>query len=110
MSQRSHEAALKLIGRYLLGTKNKGLIIDPTRDLKIDAYPDADFAGLYNYEDSCDPVCVKSRTGYVITVAGCPVLWESQLQTEIATSTMQAEVIALAAYCRDLVPIVAMVK
>ena len=108
--RRSHEAALKLIGRYLLGTKNKGLVINPTRDLKIDAYPDADFAGLYNYEDSCDPVCVRSRTGYVINVAGCPVLWKSQLQTEIATSTMQAEVIALAACCRELIPIVAMAK
>ena len=78
--------------------------------MKIDTYPDAAFAGLYNYEDSCDPVCVRSRTGYVINVAGCPVLWKSQLQTEIATSTMQAEVIALAACCRELIPIVAMVK
>merc|ERR1712086_1250452 len=44
--RRSHEVALKLIGRYLLGTKNKGLVINPTRDLKIDAYPDAIFARL----------------------------------------------------------------
>ena len=77
--RRSHEAALKLIGRYLLETKNKGLVINPTRDLKIDAYPDADFAGLYNYEDSCDLVCVRSRTGYGINVARCPVVWKSQL-------------------------------
>ena len=108
--RRSHEAALKMIGRYLLGTINKGLIINPTRELKIDAYPDADFAGLYNYEEHNDPICVRSRTGYVINVAGCPVLWKSQLQTETATSTMQSEVISLAACCRELIPIVNMVK
>ena len=108
--RRSHKAALKLTGRYLLRTKNKGLNIGPTRDLKIDAYPDADFTGFYNCEDSCDYVCIRSRTGDVINVDGCPVLWKSQLQNEIATSTMQVEVIALAASCRELIPIVVTVK
>ena len=54
----SHEQALKLIGRYLLKTRDIGLILNPTRELNIDAYPDSDFAGLYGYEDSLDPVCV----------------------------------------------------
>ena len=108
--KRSHEAALKIIGRYLLKTRDKGLVLTPTRDLNIDSYPDADFAGLYGYEDSCDPICVRSRTGFVINVANCPVLWKSQLQTETATSTMQAEVIALAACCRELMPIIDMIE
>ena len=72
----------------MLGAKNESLIIDPTRNLKIDTYPDAKFSGLYIYEDSCDPVCVRIRTGDVINVAGCHMLWQSQLQTEIATSTI----------------------
>ena len=54
--KRSHKEGLKLIGRYLLGTRNKGLEINPTRDLKIDAYPNADFAGLYNYEEPNDHI------------------------------------------------------
>jgi len=53
----SHEQALKMIGRYLLATLDKGLVLTPTQDLTIDAYPDADFAGLYGYEDTTDPVC-----------------------------------------------------
>ena len=81
------------------GKRNKGLIISPTRDLNIDAYPDAEFAELYNYEEHSNTVCVRNRTGFIITVAGCPVFWKSQLQTETATSTIQAEVIALAACC-----------
>ncbi len=44
----SHEIAIKQIGRYLIGTKDKGMIIKPTSTIGIDAYPDADFAGLYD--------------------------------------------------------------
>ena len=56
---------------------------------------DVDFAGLWNYESDQDPVCVKSRTGFTITLGGCPVIWVSKLQTEIALSTLEAEYIAL---------------
>ena len=105
----SHEEALKKIGRYLLATRDKGLILNPSEKLNVDAFPDADFTGLYGYEDSLDPVCVRSRTGYVINVANCPVLWKSQLQTEITMSTMEAEVVALAACCHDLIPVIELV-
>ena len=46
----SHEQAVKRIGRYLKQTRDKGLVLNPTKDLdqlNIDCYPDADFAGLY---------------------------------------------------------------
>jgi hypothetical protein len=76
-----HVAALKRIGQ--------GIFMHPLPDLKVDCYPDADFAGLYNHEDSQDPHCVRSHTGYAILLAGCPVLWKSKLQTEIALSTME---------------------
>ena len=87
-----------------------GLILNPSQELKVDCYPDADFAGMYGYENSSDPSCVKSRTGFVITAANCPVLWRSKLQTETALSTMEAEVIALAHSCRELFPIMDMVS
>ena len=105
----SHEIAIKRIGRYLLGTKDKGMIIKPTSNIGIDAFPDADFAGLYGYEDNNDPLCVFSRTGYVINVADCPIYWSSKLQTETATSTMEAEIIAFGSCCRGLFPIIALV-
>ena len=66
-----------MIGMHLLGTRNKGLTINPARALKTDAYPDLDFAGLCGYEDSSDPICARSRTGFIIAVAGCPVVWRS---------------------------------
>ena len=87
----SHEEAVKLICRYLKGAKGKGLTLKPTTSLDLDCYVDADFAGLYGQENVQDPVCVKSRTGYVLTLGGCPVTWSSKLQTEIALSTTEAE-------------------
>ena len=59
--KRSHELALKRIGQYLKTTCDCGLIINPSRDLKIDCYPDADFARMCGYENLSDPSQVKSR-------------------------------------------------
>ena len=102
--KKTHEDAILRICRYLQGTKNKGLIFNPTEDLTLDCYVDADFAGLYGVEDDQDPVCVKSRTGYCLTLGGCPLIWVSKLQTEIALSTTEAEYIALSQSLRDVIP------
>jgi hypothetical protein len=45
------------------------------KNMKLDCYVDADYAGLWNVEDIQDPVGVKSRTGYVLTLGGCPLIW-----------------------------------
>ena len=86
------------------------MIFKPSSELKIDCFPDADFAGLYGHEKSNDPICAKSRTGFVIKVANCPILWQSKLQTETALSTMEAEIIALAHSCRELFPVMDLVQ
>jgi hypothetical protein len=105
-----HVTALKRIGRYLKGTHDKGLIMRPSKRIHVDCYPDADFAGLYNKEDAQDPHCVRSRTGYVICVANCPVIWRSKLQSEIALSTMEAEYISLSQACKDLFPLLDLIQ
>ena len=66
---------------------------------------DADFAGLWTFEEDQDPVCVKSRTGYVLMLGGCPLIFKSKLQTEIALSTLEAEYIALSQSMRELLPL-----
>ena len=71
---------------------------------------DADFAGLYNFEDGQYPMCVKSRTGYVIRLGGCPLVWVSKLQREISLSTLEAEYIALSTAMRDLLPMKDLLK
>ena len=85
----SHEKAVKRICRYLQGTKENDLVFNPSKKLVVDCYADADFAGLWGHEDPQDPICARSRTGFVVTFANFPLLWVSKLQTEIALSTLQ---------------------
>jgi len=73
--------------------------------LKIACYLDADFVGLCSCEAIQDPTCVKSRTGYMICVADCLVIWKSKLQTETALSTMEADYLALLMAMRELIPL-----
>ena len=101
----SHEKAILQIGHYIQATRNKGLRINPNSSLNLELFADADFAGLWNIEHPDDAICVKSRTGYIITLGGVPVTWSSKLQTEIATSTMHAEYIALSTGMRELIPV-----
>eukprot|EP00957_Ditylum_brightwellii_P148972 11342032-Ditylum_brightwellii.AAC.1 len=87
---RIHEKAVKCIVHYLIKTKdtrpgksgNHGTIINPTDDLTLDCYCDANFIGLWGHEDDQDPRLVKSRTGFVLTLGGTPILWVSKIQTE----------------------------
>ena len=82
------------------------MILNPTDELNVDMYSDADSAGLYSHKKPADPSCANSRTGFFINVANCPVFWMFKLQTETALSTMEAEIIALTYYCRELFTIV----
>jgi hypothetical protein len=58
--KQSHAKAIKIIVRYLAGTINKGIIFSPTKDLKLDAWSDSDFAGLHGSEHQDNPVSSKS--------------------------------------------------
>ncbi len=49
--------------------------------LIINSFPDTNFAGVFGHEAIDDPVCVKSRNGYVITVSNYPIMWQSKLQS-----------------------------
>ena len=88
LTKDSHAIAVKRIVRYLIETKDCGLVFKPSLDWKFDYYVDADFCRLWGSEDPNDPIVAKSRTGYVILLTGCPLLWKSSLQTEISVSMM----------------------
>jgi len=108
---RIHEIAIRRICRYLQATATKGIILHPTlHHRNLDCFVDADFAGLWTEDSSSDITSVKSRTGYVILFANCPVLWVSKLQTEVALSTTEAEYIALSQAMRDLIPMKALLS
>jgi hypothetical protein len=99
----SHAMALKRIGRYLVGTKDKGLILNP-RHHSFECYVDADFVGNWDRVNAHeDPSTAKSRTGYVIMYGGCPMVWASKLQREVALSTTEAEYNALSESLREVI-------
>ena len=103
--RQSHAIAVKRILWYLKSTEDKGMIMTPTEEHRVDCYVDSDFAGNFAVENAQDPVSVKSRTGYIILYRGSPLLWVSKMQTQVALSTMEAEYVALSQSMRDLIPI-----
>ena len=104
--KQSHAKAVIHLVQYLNGTRDKGIILDPNRLKSLECYADADFSGNWNRTTAADdPSTAKSRTGFVIMLADCPLFWSSKLQTQIALSTTEAEYIALSQALRDLIPI-----
>ena len=94
-SKASHGAAVKRICCYVQGVKKRGLILQPSKQLTIDCYVDADFAGQWNLKSLNDPFCMKSCMGYILPGGNCPIHRISKLQTKIVASTMEVEYIAL---------------
>jgi hypothetical protein len=101
----SHAKAVTMIVRYLQGTRTLGTIVHPSGRLNLEAFCDSDFAGLYGRDPDSESSSAKSRMGYIIKLCGCPLLWKSQLISEIALSTAEAEYASLSACMRVLIPL-----
>ena len=109
--KRSHAEAVKRIGRYLLTTRDKGLIICPNESRLFECWVNADYAGNWLRSDAhIDPMTSKSRSGWLIHFAGAPITWASKIQTITALSTTEAEYIALSTSLREVIPLMGMLK
>jgi len=73
-------------------------------------FVDADFAGNWDSKDAVNPDTARSRHGYIIKFMGCPIVWKSQLQQEIALSSTESEYTGLSYALRDAIPIMNLVK
>ena len=100
-----HGKAVRWIARYLKGTRNEGIIMQPKVSNDLELYVDADFAGNWVKTESSDRDTARSRHGYVVMYHGCPLLWKSQLQTEIALSSTESEYVGISNGLRDTIPI-----
>jgi hypothetical protein len=108
--KQEHGNAIRWIARYLKGTRDKGLIIKPSKKRGLEVYMDADFAGNWDPDETDDRDTARSRHGYLIYYAGCPILWKSQLQTECALSSTESEYIGLSYAPRDAIPIMNLLR
>ena len=108
--KKEHGEAVRWIARYLKGTRDKGTILRPTNDHGLEVYVDADFAGNWDPNEWNDRDTARSRHGYIIMYAGCPILWKSQLQNEIALSSTESDYTGLSYALREAIPIMNLFK
>jgi hypothetical protein len=57
-----------------------------------------------------DAMTAKSRTGFLITYAGCPITWGSKLQRQAALSTAESEYMAILESFRSLLPMMGLLE
>ena len=69
-----HFNAVKRIVKYLVGSKEKVLIITPDMSKRLQYYVEADFVGACNKENSRDLENVLLRMGHIIKCANCSTL------------------------------------
>ncbi len=89
------EAVLYLIC-FLKKTQDLGTCFKPHRDRGFECYCNADFSGNWNkHLVPFDPSTAKSHSGWIVFYEGCPVIWASKFQTQVALSSIEAEYITM---------------
>ena len=89
-----HWKSMKSVIRYLIGTLDYGIFMPSGQEALLEAWSDADWARDHHKR--------RSRSGYLVTFGGCPVVWASRLQSLTAQSTTEAEFISLAHCVREI--------
>ena len=93
--RRSHDNAIKLIGKCLKGTADKGIICKPNSQKGLKVYVDAYFAGSYDSVNAEDPASVYSRTGFIILLNSATIFTCSKKQRNCETSSFGYEFISM---------------
>ena len=110
--KKSHACAVRWLGRYLLHSRKKGMRFraDITRGLEV--FVNASFARNWDKKDAQtgDRDAARSRHGYIILYYGCPLIWKSQLQTEVALSSTESEYTGLSYALREDIPLMSLLN
>jgi hypothetical protein len=72
-----HAQVIRWLVRYLEATRDKGTILKPRKDKDMKIYANANFAGNWDSNETWDQDTARSQHGYIISYAGCPVIWKS---------------------------------
>jgi hypothetical protein len=95
----AHQKILYRTIKYVIDTRGRALLMQPVnskgRYWEIEAYSDSDWASMENNR--------KSVSGFVVFLNGVLVSWKSKQQEVIARSSTEAEYIALAAVCTEVI-------
>ena len=105
-----HGQAMRWLGWYIAATADERLIIESDDTKGLEVYVDSDFAGLWDKLDTSNWDSARSRHGYIILFNNVPIIWKSQLQSEIALSTTEAEYTVLSYSLREAIPIMNLLR
>ena len=103
-----HKHVIRYIAKYLVRTSTYvdlpdvnrrfsicGVVYKPDKETFTECYVDAKFSGGWSQSDADNAETFMLHTLYVITYVGCPVLWCSKWQTEIALSKTEANIYSI---------------
>ena len=103
---------MRCIGLDVISTQlqeeGNAVLSQYTRGLEV--FVDVSFAGNWDKKDAQtgDHDMARSRHGYIILYNGCPLIWKSQLQTEIALSSTESEYTGLSYALREPIPLMSL--
>ena len=106
----NHARAIRWLAKYLKGTRDKGFTMTPDITKGIEVFVDADFAGNWDRDNSLHPDTARSRHGYIVKFLNCPIIWKSQLQTEIALSSSESEYTGLSYALKEVIPVMNLIN
>jgi len=107
----SHGEAVLYLIHYLKKTSDLGPHFKPDPNKDFECYCNADCSGLCNRAFTpVDPSTSKSRSGWIIFYAGCPISWASKLQSQVELYTTKAEYIAMSQALRDVIPMMGLLQ
>ncbi|XP_055924729.1 uncharacterized protein LOC129956807 [Argiope bruennichi] len=94
-ASKTHWTAIKRIMRYLRGTTGATLSYTKDHGDNVIGYCDSNYGG--------DVADRRSTSGYVFMIGGGAVSWSSKRQPTVATSTTEAEYMALSAAAKEAI-------
>ena len=100
-----HSSALKTLLHYVHSTINLSIVFRGNRSsesLNLMTYSDSDYAA--------DKLNRKSILGYALKLADAPIAWMSRKQASVATSTTEAEYMALSTCVKECLWIVQLLR
>ena len=107
--KKNHAQAVRWLGRYLLHSRKKGIKFKADITHGLEVFVDASFAGNWDKQDA-QTGTARSRHGYIILYYGCPLIWKSQLQTEIALSSTESEYTGLSYALCEAIPLMTLLE
>ena len=109
--RKEHKEAIIYIIKYLKATTHIRLCFKPDPMKGFQSYCDADFAGNWNKQFAATDFSIaKSRSGWIIFYAGCPIIWASKLQSSIVLLAMDTEYISMSMALRDVIPLMELIN